>query len=30
VEDNIAALVGQPYPLQNWCAPFFLPVGYGL
>lgn len=23
---NIAALVGKPYPLQNWCVGFWLPV----
>ncbi len=28
--DNIAALVGKPYPLQNWCVPFYYPVGFGV
>lgn len=25
---NIPALVNNPYPLANWCAPFVLPVNY--
>ena len=25
---NIPALVGKPYPLQNWCVAFHLPIGY--
>lgn len=25
---NIPALVNKPYPLQNWCVAFYLPVGY--
>lgn len=25
---NIAALVNKPYPLQNWCVAFYLPVNY--
>lgn len=28
--ENHTELVGKPYPLNNWCVPFFLPVGYGL
>lgn len=27
---NIPALVGKPYPLQNWCVAFFYPVGFGV
>lgn len=30
VEDNIPELVGKRYALNNWGAPFFLPVGYVL
>ncbi|WP_207077917.1 hypothetical protein [Novosphingobium sp. KA1] len=26
--ENIAALVGKPYPLWNWCVPFKRAVGY--
>lgn len=25
---NIAELVNKPYPLQNWCVAFYLPVNY--
>lgn len=26
--ENIAALFDQPYPAQNWCAAFYLPITY--
>lgn len=25
---NIPELVGKPYPLNNWCVAFYLPIGY--
>jgi len=28
--DNIAELVDKPYPLHNWCVPFYYPVGFGV
>lgn len=28
VAANIAALVGKPYPLHNWCIPFYRPLTY--